>query len=79
MDLKTLYSEAKEKNTYVAGKCVVGAWATTLTEDDLAAFTDSLDNEDFSTRSLYMLYKSAGAPFGLTSLKEHRNGNCACR
>lgn len=77
--LEQLYAEAKEKNTYVAGKCVVGAWAAQLTEADYTAFIDSLDNEDFSTRSLFSLYKSAGATFGLTSLKEHRNGNCACR
>jgi hypothetical protein len=77
--LKDLYAEAKAKNTFVAGKCVVGAWANTLNESDNQAFVESLDNEDFSTRSLYILYKSAGATFGLTSLKEHRNGNCACR
>lgn len=77
--LESLYTEAKEKNTYIAGKCVVGQWAATLNDGDVTAFYDSLDNEDFSTRSLFNLYKSAGATFGLTSLKEHRNGNCACR
>ena len=77
--LESLYAEAKEKNSFIAGKCVVGQWAATLTEGDLIAFLDSLDNEDFSTRSLFTLYKSAGAQFGLTSLKEHRNGNCSCR
>ena len=77
--LEALYEQAKANNTFVAGKCVVGAWASTLTEADNKAFVESLDNENFSTRSLYDLYKSAGATFGLTSLKEHRNGNCACR
>lgn len=77
--LESLYAEAKEKNTFIAGKCVVGQWAATLNEGDTAAFLESLDNEDFSTRNLFNLYKSAGATFGLTSLKEHRNGNCACR
>jgi hypothetical protein len=79
MSLNALYSKAKEENPYVAGKCVVGAWATTLTEADLKAFEESLNDDDFSTRSLHMLYKNAGATFGLTSLKEHRNGNCSCR
>ena len=77
--LEELYEQAKVKNTFIAGKCVVGAWASALTEADYNAFVESLDNENFSTRSLYDLYKSAGATFGLTSLKEHRNGNCACR
>lgn len=79
MSLDALYSKAKEENPFVAGKCVVGAWATTLTEADSNAFTDSLNDDDFSTRSLLTLYKNAGATFGLTSLKEHRNGNCLCR
>ena len=79
MSLDALYAKAKVENPYVAGKCVVGAWATNLNEVDIRAFTESLNDDDFSTRSLYSLYKNAGAPFGLTSLKEHRNGNCSCR
>jgi hypothetical protein len=79
MNLNALYSEAKEKNTYVAGKCVVGAWAVSLDEANLNAFDTSLNDDDFSTRSLHALYKTAGATFGITSLKEHRNGNCSCR
>jgi hypothetical protein len=79
MSLDALYSEAKEKNPNVAGKCVVGAWAVSLDEKNLTAFENSLNDDDFSTRSLHTLYKSAGATFGITSLKEHRNGNCSCR
>jgi hypothetical protein len=79
MNLNALYNEAKEKNTYVAGKCVVGAWAVSLDEANLNAFDTSLNDDDFSTRSLHALYKTAGATFGITSLKEHRNGNCSCR
>ena len=79
MALTDLYKEAKEINTYIAGKCVVGQWAYALPETDKEAFTSSLNDEDFSTRSLHTLYQSAGATFGLTSLKEHRNGNCSCR
>lgn len=78
MGLEDLYKKAKEDNPYVAGMCVVGAWSTSLTETDLAAFKESLDDDDFSTRSLFDLYKTAGASFGLTSLREHRNGTCAC-
>ena len=78
MSLEALYSKAKEENPYVAGLCVVGAWSTTLTENDLAAFKTSLNDDDFSTRSLFNIYKAAGATFGLTSLKEHRNGSCSC-
>ena len=79
MSLDALYNEAKVKNTYVAGKCVVGAWAVSLDENNLSAFESSLNDDDFSTRSLHVLYKTAGATFGITSLKEHRNGNCSCR
>jgi hypothetical protein len=78
MNLETLYSEAKQSNLYVAGMCVVGAWSTSLKEPDLSAFKTSLNDDDFSTRGLFDLYKSAGATFGLTSLREHRNGNCTC-
>ena len=77
--LDALYSEAKEKNTFTIGKCVVAQWAVSLTEVDQVALTNSLNDDDFSGRSLFVLYKSAGAPFGLTSLKEHRSGNCSCR
>ena len=77
--LDALYSEAKEKNTFIIGKCVVGQWAASLTEADQVAFSSSLNDDDFSSKSLFILYKNAGAPFGLTSLKEHRNGSCSCR
>jgi len=79
MSLSTLYQEAKEKNTFIIGMCVVGQWAATLTDADKIAFDNSLNDDDFSTRSLFPIYKSAGATFGLTSLREHRNGNCSCR
>lgn len=79
MGLNSLYSEAKEANTFIAGKCVVGQWAATLNDDDLTAFNTSLADDNFSTRALFDLYKSAGATFGITTLKEHRNENCACR
>jgi hypothetical protein len=79
MSLDDLYIKAKEENTFIMGKCVVGQWAALLLESDHKAFEDSLNDEDFTTRSLHTLYKNAGATFGLTSLKEHRNGNCLCR
>lgn len=77
--LENLYAEAKVANSNSINYCVVGQWANTLSETDKQAFTTSLNDDDFSTRSLFTLYKNAGAFFGLTSLKEHRNGNCACR
>lgn len=74
-----LYSEAKEKNTSQINYCVVGQWSCSLSSDDQSAFDNSLNDADFSTRSLHSLYKSAGATFGLTSLLVHRNGECGCR
>jgi hypothetical protein len=79
MSLQDLYSEAKEKNSYTLGKCVVALWALSLSDADKLAFETSLGDDDFTTKSLFLLYKNAGASFGLTSLKEHRNGTCSCR
>lgn len=76
--LQDLYSAAKQERE-VLSYCVVGQWAMSLSEDDKAAFDKSIDDVDFSTRSLFKLYQKAGAPFGLSSLLSHRNGECACR
>lgn len=78
MSLTDLYDTAKETNIFVAGKCVVGQWAVRLPASDQEAFNNSINDDDFSSRSLFDLYKSAGATFSLTSLKEHRNEKCAC-
>ena len=75
--LDDLYSEAKEQ-AKVSSYCLIGQWAMSLTESDRAAFDASIDDVDFSTRSLFKLYKKAGATFGLTSLLTHRNGECGC-
>jgi len=75
--LKDLYNEAKQSNKLLT-YCVVGQWAVLLSEEDRAAFDTSLNDADFSTRSLYKLYSNAGATFGLTSLLTHRNGACGC-
>ena len=75
--LENLYTEAKEQ-AKVSGYCLVGQWAISLSDSDKAAFTASIDDVDFSTRSLFKLYKKAGATFGLTSLLTHRNGECGC-
>lgn len=77
--LEQLYAEAKEAQASWLKFCVVGQWANTLSESDQKAFNLSLNDDDFSSRALFILYKNAGAPFGLTSLKEHRNGACSCR
>jgi len=75
--LKDLYVEAKQ-NINLLNHCVVGQWAAVLSEEDRAAFDTSINDADFSTRSLYKLYTQAGATFGLTSLLTHRNGACGC-
>ena len=73
--LQNLYEEAKKN---LNSKCVVGKWADSLEESDRNAFDMSLKDNEFSSRALFDLYQSAGATFSLTSLKEHRNGNCIC-
>jgi hypothetical protein len=75
--LDDLYSQAKEQ-AKVSSYCLIGQWAISLSDSDKAAFDISIDDVDFSTRSLFKLYKKAGATFGLTSLLTHRNGECGC-
>lgn len=75
--LNNLYEEAKEKNKY-SSFCVVGQWAAALDDADKSAFDTSINDADFSTRSLFKLYQKAGATFGLSSLLTHRNGECGC-
>jgi hypothetical protein len=77
--LNQLYTDAKESMANAVNYCVVGQWASSLTDNDKDAFTNSLNDADFSSRTLHALYKSAGATFGLTSLLSHRNGECGCR
>lgn len=76
--LQDLYKEAKQERE-AQSYCVVGQWSISLNEADKSAFDASMEDVDFSTRSLFKLYQKAGAPFGLTSLLSHRNGDCACR
>jgi len=76
--LDEIYQSAKEQYTTIGNKCVVGQWAAGLNEKDKDAFDASINDVDFSTRSLFRLYQKAGATFGLTSLLVHRNGECGC-
>jgi len=75
--LDKLYEDAKEQ-AKENKHCLIGQWALSLSDTDRAAFTASINDVDFSTRSLYKLYQKAGATFGLTSLLTHRNGECGC-
>ena len=75
--LDKLYEDAKEQ-AKESKHCLIGQWALSLSDTDGAAFTASINDVDFSTRSLYKLYQKAGATFGLTSLLTHRNGECGC-
>jgi len=75
--LDDLYAEAKDKSKF-SNHCLVGQWSISLPDNDKAAFTASINDVDFSTRSLFKLYQKAGATFGLTSLLTHRNGECGC-
>lgn len=79
MGLDSLYEQAKERAQQKTFRCVVAQWADSLTESDRVAFDNSLNDDEFSSRALFELYRSAGAPFGVTSLKDHRNENCTCR
>ena len=75
--LEDLYAVAKDERKN-ALYCVVGQWAASLPHKDHEAFEKSINDVDFSTRSLFKLYQKAGAQFGLTSLLTHRNGDCGC-
>lgn len=75
--LNELYTELKNRTD--SFKCVVAQWAESLSDEDKEAYDASMNDDGVSSRSLFDLYKSVGAKFGLTSLKEHRNGTCTCR
>jgi hypothetical protein len=76
--LDELYAKAKDNNSFQINNCVVNQWKLTLSHKDQEIFETSLADNDFSTRKLFELYKTAGCTFGLTSLGEHRNGRCGC-
>ena len=79
MSLQDIYRDAKSEEYMATKYCVVGIWGHSLVApNDRKAFEDSIGDDDLSHRALFNIYQQAGATFGLTSLKEHRNGNCKC-
>jgi hypothetical protein len=75
--LDKLYEKAKQD--VAANRCVVAEWGNQFTGDDKEAFISSISDDDFSNKSLFNLYKDAGATFSITSLRTHRVGECGCR
>jgi len=78
MSLQDIYRDTKAEEEISTKYCVVGMWGHSLSPNDKKAYEESMADDDLSHRSLYNIYRQVGAQFGITSLKEHRNGNCKC-
>lgn len=76
MSLQDLYAEVKTMNTLKA--CIVGQWAATLSEEDKKALDTAIEDDDLSTKDLFMLLRRAGGTFGKTAVRDHRQGDCVC-
>jgi hypothetical protein len=76
MSLQDLYAEVKSTNLLKA--CIVGQWAATLSEEDKKALDVAMEDDDLSTKDLFMLLRRAGGTFGKTAVRDHRQGDCVC-
>ena len=76
--LEELYAEVKS-NSELLRCCIVGQWASTLSEADQKALDIAINDDELTTKDLFILLKRAGGTFGRTSVREHRNGECVCR
>jgi len=75
--LEELYAEAKSAG--YSKLCIVGQWASTLSESDKSALETAMDDDELTTKDLFVLLRRAGGTFGRTSVREHRQGECVCR
>lgn len=76
MSLQDLYAEAKE--AIILKSCIVGQWANTLSEEDKKVLDLAIEDDDLSTKDLFMLLRRAGGTFGKTAVRDHRQGDCVC-
>jgi hypothetical protein len=76
MSLQDLYAEVKE--AIILKACIVGQWANTLSEEDKKVLDLAIEDDDLSTKDLFMLLRRAGGTFGKTAVRDHRQGDCVC-
>lgn len=76
MSLQDMYTEIKTLNNSKA--CIVGQWAATLSEEDTKALDIAIEDDDLSTKDLFLLLRRAGGTFGKTAVRDHRQGDCVC-
>lgn len=76
MSLQDLYAEAKSMNALKL--CIVGQWASSLSEEDKKALDLAIEDDELSTKDLFMLLRRAGGTFGKTAVRDHRQGDCVC-
>lgn len=76
MSLQDLYAEVKSLGNLKL--CIVGQWASTLPEEDKKALDLAIEDDELSTKDLFMLLRRAGGTFGKTAVRDHRNGDCVC-
>ncbi len=76
MSLQDLYAEVKTMG--ISKACIVGQWAATLSEEDKKALDLAIEDDDLSTKDLFLLLRRAGGTFGKTAVRDHRQGDCVC-
>lgn len=76
MSLQDLYAEAKSLGNLKL--CIVGQWADTLPEEDKKVLDIAIEDDELSTKDLFMLLRRAGGTFGKTAVRDHRRGDCVC-
>jgi len=76
MSLQDLYAEVKSAG--YSKLCIVGQWASSLSEEDQKALDSAIEDDELSTKDLFMLLRRAGGTFGKTAVRDHRRGDCVC-
>ncbi len=76
MSLQDLYAEVKSLGNIKF--CIVGQWSESLSATDKVAFELAMEDQEISTKDLFMLLRRAGGTFGKTAVRDHRRGDCVC-
>ena len=76
MSLQDLYAEVKSTGNLKL--CIVGQWADVLPEEDKKVLEVAMEDDDLSTKDLFLLLRRAGGTFGKTAVRDHRRGDCVC-
>lgn len=72
---------SKEKHKVRQTECSTKKWLDTLSEEELDALMDCINDPSISISSLYnsIAHSDAGIPFKLTAFRSHMRGYCVCQ